>query len=76
MENGQERKDRWTSSPVTGPSWFACLEGEILAANTEPLNWRHLMCRHCIYKYLHTRFDLINFFPTIIKINNKNLRLS
>ena len=53
MESGQERKDRWTSSPVTGPGWFASLDGEILTANTEPLIWWHLRsCAHALYLHV------------------------
>ena len=55
MESGQERR---IDGPLSSyrPCWFACLDGEILAANTEPLIWWHL--RSCDM-YRHIRFDLL-----------------
>ena len=49
----KERIDAWISSPVTGPGWFASLDGEILAANTETLIWWHLRsCAHALYLHV------------------------
>ena len=37
----------------TGPGWFASLDGEILAANTETLIWWHLRsCAHALYLHV------------------------
>ena len=68
MESGQERKDRWTSSPVTGPGWFASLDGEILAANTEPLiGWHLRSCACTVFTCTVPAYTFRFSFPTIIK---------